>query len=397
MKRNIQNKGITLIALVITIIIVIILATITINSVVGDNGLIKQSDIAKDQTTNLVESEKSDMNQIFQEYTNVSKEDAEITLPDINTETNKYYIYKKDLLATDVINVTNTANYSSSGVTINNGGINFYIYTSTFWYSYATVSYEFQSVFESLGYNSLRLNVYNNNQISSSKITLIDEEGREIESKEVSAETLGTEITQEVVFNNIPDKFRLQLTLTMYNSGPNESSGSRQGYSNIKTIEIFNDTEDEEGYYIYQENFLGIDVTDVTGTSNYQSSGYTLSPSGIGLYINGTGYWYSAATVTYCTQSVFESKGKNSIRLLIRNNDQIDSNKVSLLDENGEIIETKEITNSGGPTSRTIIFNNIPEKFKLQFVLNMFNSGPNQTSGVRQAYSYIQTIELFNE
>ena len=43
-----QNKGITLIALVITIIVIIILSAITINAVVGDNGIISETKQARD-------------------------------------------------------------------------------------------------------------------------------------------------------------------------------------------------------------------------------------------------------------------------------------------------------------------------------------------------------------
>ena len=48
LKRKEQQKGITLIALVITIVILIILATITINFVFGENGLINKANQAKD-------------------------------------------------------------------------------------------------------------------------------------------------------------------------------------------------------------------------------------------------------------------------------------------------------------------------------------------------------------
>ena len=43
-----QNKGITLIALVITIIVIVILTAITINAVVGDNGIITETKQARD-------------------------------------------------------------------------------------------------------------------------------------------------------------------------------------------------------------------------------------------------------------------------------------------------------------------------------------------------------------
>lgn len=54
-----QEEGITLIALVITIIILIILAGVTINMVIGPDGLIKQAQRAKSDTLNAqVESDE---------------------------------------------------------------------------------------------------------------------------------------------------------------------------------------------------------------------------------------------------------------------------------------------------------------------------------------------------
>lgn len=75
--KNIE-KGITLVALVITIIIIIILSTITLNATFGDNGLIKQASEAKDRASNMVETEGSDMNSLLQEYANVMAEDKEM-------------------------------------------------------------------------------------------------------------------------------------------------------------------------------------------------------------------------------------------------------------------------------------------------------------------------------
>ena len=47
-----RQKGITLIALIITIVILIILAVITINIAFGDNGLIKRVQQARDLYAN---------------------------------------------------------------------------------------------------------------------------------------------------------------------------------------------------------------------------------------------------------------------------------------------------------------------------------------------------------
>ncbi len=46
-----QNKGITLIALVITIIVLLILAAVTINTLTGENGIITKASQASDETT----------------------------------------------------------------------------------------------------------------------------------------------------------------------------------------------------------------------------------------------------------------------------------------------------------------------------------------------------------
>ena len=45
-----KNKGITLIALIITIIILLILAAVSLNFVLGDNGIIFKVQLAKEKT-----------------------------------------------------------------------------------------------------------------------------------------------------------------------------------------------------------------------------------------------------------------------------------------------------------------------------------------------------------
>ena len=65
---------------VITIVILIILATVTINAVFGDSGLIKQTEYARDLSANATESEYEGMNKIYAEYANVMEEDKEIPI-----------------------------------------------------------------------------------------------------------------------------------------------------------------------------------------------------------------------------------------------------------------------------------------------------------------------------
>ena len=70
-----KNEGITLVALVITIVILIILATITINAAFGENGLIEKAQSSKKLTEEVVKNETNKMNALFGEYSNIMAED----------------------------------------------------------------------------------------------------------------------------------------------------------------------------------------------------------------------------------------------------------------------------------------------------------------------------------
>ena len=81
-----KNRGITLVALVITIIIIIILATVTINMAFGDNGLIKQAQLAKDMAANSTTAEQEGMNSLMDEYANLLAEDSEMSINQLPTD-----------------------------------------------------------------------------------------------------------------------------------------------------------------------------------------------------------------------------------------------------------------------------------------------------------------------
>ena len=88
LKHNIQReirrqKGITLIALIITIVILIILATITINIAFGDNGLIKRAQQSRDLYANESESELDVLNEV-DEY--LKEKIEKVTEPDTPVE-----------------------------------------------------------------------------------------------------------------------------------------------------------------------------------------------------------------------------------------------------------------------------------------------------------------------
>ena len=95
-----KQKGITLVALVITIVIIIILATVAINFAFGENGLIEKAELAKNMTENSARKEEEGianltayMNEILEgskpsepEKSEIEKAKEEGTKFDKNTE-----------------------------------------------------------------------------------------------------------------------------------------------------------------------------------------------------------------------------------------------------------------------------------------------------------------------
>ena len=92
-KKNLQRisrmyskeKGITLIALVITIVILIILATVTLNVVLGEGGLIQRAQQAKDLTEQAALEEQQGLNSLMSEYANIMAEDQNPPEPEMPT------------------------------------------------------------------------------------------------------------------------------------------------------------------------------------------------------------------------------------------------------------------------------------------------------------------------
>ena len=77
-RRNYSNQtGITLIALVVTIVVFLILAAVTINAIFGENGLIKQIDIAKEK--NEIAEYVDDLNRkLLEARINVANDESKI-------------------------------------------------------------------------------------------------------------------------------------------------------------------------------------------------------------------------------------------------------------------------------------------------------------------------------
>ena len=75
-EHSLAERGITLVALVITIIILIILATITINFAFGEEGLIQKAQEAKNLTEGAVENEQKALNSLMDEFANIMAEEG---------------------------------------------------------------------------------------------------------------------------------------------------------------------------------------------------------------------------------------------------------------------------------------------------------------------------------
>ena len=81
-----RNKGITMISLVVTIIVLIILAGVSMNMIVGDNGIITQAQRAARETANVTIASEEQMNVLVEEmnqYMSGNDEETEITINDL--------------------------------------------------------------------------------------------------------------------------------------------------------------------------------------------------------------------------------------------------------------------------------------------------------------------------
>ena len=81
MKIETEEKGITLVALILTVVIMLILAAVTINVTLGEGGLIEQAQHAAEQTANAAKSEQEQLASLEQELANILAEDGQITPP----------------------------------------------------------------------------------------------------------------------------------------------------------------------------------------------------------------------------------------------------------------------------------------------------------------------------
>ena len=101
-----QEKGITLIVLVITIIVLIILAGVSIQMITGQNGLLNQASTAKEKAgrENIVEEAQTDL------INQMKREQSEVTENILKKVLKKYFINVPDSLPDDLSTVVLTSN-----------------------------------------------------------------------------------------------------------------------------------------------------------------------------------------------------------------------------------------------------------------------------------------------
>ena len=82
MQKLKDEKGITLLALILTVVIMIILAAVTINVALGEGGIVDQAKWAAEQTANSTKAEQEQLKELEQEFANLMAEDSEVTPPE---------------------------------------------------------------------------------------------------------------------------------------------------------------------------------------------------------------------------------------------------------------------------------------------------------------------------
>lgn len=138
-----NNKGITLLTLVVTIVVLIILAGITINATLGDNGIINKAQESKNKLEDAVNSDQEKLNSLLDEFNNIMdtsyisiQESHTTTSITLIAETNmedvteyeffidgKSYGKQKDKTFTTNITLENKDPYIPSGFTHTEGTI----------------------------------------------------------------------------------------------------------------------------------------------------------------------------------------------------------------------------------------------------------------------------------
>ena len=80
-----SNRGITLVALVVTIVVLLILAGVSINMVLGENGLIKRAQESANATRNAMSGEYALIDELEAQISEISSEFDKVNKPNLKT------------------------------------------------------------------------------------------------------------------------------------------------------------------------------------------------------------------------------------------------------------------------------------------------------------------------
>lgn len=179
------DKGITLIALVVTIVIIIILAAVAINLSIGENGIFNKSKYAKDETLKQVATERINLkitNIQIDTYTEEERMPTLQEVADIFCEDNEIeYVTIESKVA------------SLEKITVNNSGS---IYTKLKDYSY---EFEINSSLQLASIDGIKIGEKNDNEGTISK--------EEYEQLKSSIDTITSKVNDlETINNNQQEK-----------------------------------------------------------------------------------------------------------------------------------------------------------------------------------------------
>ena len=99
-KKLKEEKGITLLALILTVVIMIILAAVTINVALGEGGLVEQAKWAAEQTANSTKSEQEQLDDVADQINDI--------IAGIGGDTNSTGGEEKNSVETNSVEETNT-------------------------------------------------------------------------------------------------------------------------------------------------------------------------------------------------------------------------------------------------------------------------------------------------
>lgn len=116
--ENLNKNGITLIALIITIIVLLILAAVTLNFVMGDNGIIKKAILAREKTNQASmdeEQELANLENKMEDYITSRAPNETIGYKTDGTEINTGKTYDGKILYQKTLKLTNDDFSTGSG------------------------------------------------------------------------------------------------------------------------------------------------------------------------------------------------------------------------------------------------------------------------------------------